>query len=278
VRFEFTHDPQEFVAWARPFLERHLECNVMATVTQSVLDGFYHSSEPVFAYGLDDSNQVCFGALRTPPSFMLASELDPADAPALIDSWLDVDPDVPGVSSLRDTARAIGAAWASSTGGETSCRMQEGLHRLVELTDPPRPAPGNLRLPQEGEIDLLMDWTDRFAVETGTEGGDRVEMMVRARLANDALMLWEDGVPVCMVGMAGPAAGVARLGPVYTPPDRRGRGYAATAVAAFSRHALARGVRTCILYTDLANTTSNRIYASVGYRRFADWEERAFTR
>jgi predicted GNAT family acetyltransferase len=31
-----------------------------------------------------------------------------------------------------------------------------------------------------------------------------------------------------------------------------------------------------VLFTDLANRTSNKIYAEVGYRRFADWEEHAF--
>jgi predicted GNAT family acetyltransferase len=31
-----------------------------------------------------------------------------------------------------------------------------------------------------------------------------------------------------------------------------------------------------MLYTDLNNPTSNRIYADVGYRRIAEWEERVF--
>jgi uncharacterized protein len=69
-----------------------------------------------------------------------------------------------------------------------------------------------------------------------------------------------------------------RVGPVYTPPEARGRGYASSAVAAVSRHALATGSHTCMLYTDVANPTSNKIYADVGYRRIADWEERVFTR
>jgi predicted GNAT family acetyltransferase len=31
-----------------------------------------------------------------------------------------------------------------------------------------------------------------------------------------------------------------------------------------------------MLFTDLENPTSNKIYAEVGYRRIADWEEHAF--
>jgi predicted GNAT family acetyltransferase len=33
-----------------------------------------------------------------------------------------------------------------------------------------------------------------------------------------------------------------------------------------------------MLFTDLANPTSNKIYAEIGYRRVADWEEHAFVR
>jgi hypothetical protein len=40
--------------------------------------------------------------------------------------------------------------------------------------------------------------------------------------------------------------------------------------------ALAAGARQCMLFTDLANPTSNQIYAAVGYRRCGDWEEYAF--
>jgi predicted GNAT family acetyltransferase len=31
-----------------------------------------------------------------------------------------------------------------------------------------------------------------------------------------------------------------------------------------------------MLFTDLANPTSNKIYAEVGYERFGDWEEHEF--
>ncbi len=37
-----------------------------------------------------------------------------------------------------------------------------------------------------------------------------------------------------------------------------------------------RWARSCMLYTDLANPTSNKIYAEIGYRRVGDWEEHEF--
>jgi predicted GNAT family acetyltransferase len=63
---------------------------------------------------------------------------------------------------------------------------------------------------------------------------------------------------------------------VYTPPGRRGRGYATALVAALSAELLAAGRRFCFLYTDLANPTSNRIYQRIGYERVCDSAEIRF--
>ena len=59
------------------------------------------------------------------------------------------------------------------------------------------------------------------------------------------------------------------IGPVFTPPELRGHGYATTAVADLTRSLLAAGHRVC-LFTDQANPTSNAIYAGLGYRPVVD--------
>ncbi len=61
-----------------------------------------------------------------------------------------------------------------------------------------------------------------------------------------------------------------RVGPVYTPPELRGRGYASAITAAATQRILASGRRFCFLYTDLANPTSNSIYQQIGYRPVTD--------
>jgi predicted GNAT family acetyltransferase len=70
---------------------------------------------------------------------------------------------------------------------------------------------------------------------------------------------------------------MARINAVYTPPDRRGNGYASACVAAASRHAQTALASTCMLYTDLANPTSNKIYQALGYRAVADVQEWVFS-
>ena len=89
--------------------------------------------------------------------------------------------------------------------------------------------------------------------------------------------LWEDaGAPVSLAGFSGRTPTGIRIGPVYTPPEHRRRGYASTLVADLSAWLLDQGHRACFLYTDLANPTSNRIYVEIGYERVCDAMEFSF--
>ena len=110
-----------------------------------VLERVYSPLAPRFAYGLDASGETVFAALRTPPWFQLASQIDAHDAGPFVERWLEDDPELPGVGAPSATARAIAAAWSARTGRPTRCRMKEALHALDEVRDPLRPALGELR-------------------------------------------------------------------------------------------------------------------------------------
>ena len=276
MRFVLTRDRDEFAKHARGFLEARIERNVLATVLADVLESVHPPHQCWFAYGLDTNGRTDFAALRTPPWSMLASEIEPPDARRLIECWLDHDPGLPGVSGPSASAHAIAGAWSQTTGRTSRCRMREALQVLEEVRGPSRPASGKLRVAGADERELLASWMGEFGREAGVVGADQAERMVDARLGQRRLFVWDDGGPVSMLGVSSPVAGAVRIGPVYTPPDRRRRGYATSAVAAASRQALERGASRCLLYTDLANPTSNKIYAEVGYRCVADWEDHAF--
>jgi predicted GNAT family acetyltransferase len=114
--------------------------------------------------------------------------------------------------------------------------------------------------------------TDPHAMETFS----REDMLVR--IDAGVIWLWEDerGEVVHLTGANLPAYGVARIGPVYTPTEHRGRGYASAAVAEISRQHLDRGIRCC-LFTDQANPVSNRIYEALGYRPVVDMVNQVIT-
>ena len=103
---------------------------------------------------------------------------------------------------------------------------------------------------------------------------------MESRLAStdDAgLWFWEDGGrPVSVSGYGGATPNGMRIGPVYTPPELRGRGYATTLVAEQSRWLLNTGRTLCFLYADLENPTSNALYRRIGYRMIAEAGEVRF--
>ena len=269
-----TRDAAAFADRAWDFLQARIECNILATVLTAVRAGTLPRRGELFACVLDGSGRVRGAALRTPPRPMLCSPLEPDAADALIEAWVAEDPGLDGVNSVAPTARALATAWARRTGGQTETQMQMAMHVLESVTDPPHPARGRLAPVGAAQLETLIEWWRAFSVEADV-GGD-VESaagVARARMDAGGAFFWEyEGRPVSLVAFNPAVAGVARVGPVYTPPPERGRGYAGSAVAALSRHALTEGARRCALFTDLANPTSNKIYAEVGYRRLCDWE------
>jgi RimJ/RimL family protein N-acetyltransferase len=271
VRFVLTRDAEEFAARTEPLLSERIECNVLATTLMRVRASGY-SDAPFFAYGLASTGEVVFAALRTPPFPLLAGPLSDG-AGEFVEMWLTEDPEISRVTSVAETARTIATAWARRTGGSTRTTMHEAMHVLEEVRDPPRPAPGALRVAQPQDRELLVGWTEEFVHETGIVGAGQASAMVDGSMRRQGLLVWEDGEPVSMLGVNPAVARVARIGPVYTPPSHRRRGYAGSAVAAASRRALGTVADRCMLFTDLANPTSNKIYAEVGYRRTGDWEE-----
>lgn len=135
---------------------------------------------------------------------------------------------------------------------------------------------------------LVGEWFRAFIAEAHPDGGPadadadaRLERALDARMSgagtSSGVTLWEHaGEVVSLAGVGGETPNGIRIGPVYTPPEHRGHGYASALTAAVSAQQLAAGRRFCFLYTDLANPTSNKIYRAIGYERVCDSAEIAF--
>src|SRR5207248_137583 len=130
----------------------------------------YPRPENLFAVVEDQGSEVVAAALRLPPRRMLTSAMDDAAARALMQAWLEADPDVPGISSPSSVARAAAEVWEGSTGGRSKIVMAEGLHTLERVVGPARPARGALRPATAADRDLLIGWIDEFQREAGLDG------------------------------------------------------------------------------------------------------------
>jgi uncharacterized protein len=227
--------------------------------------------------------RVVGAAVRTPPhNVVLARPSDDRALAALAESI--EDDDVPGVVGAIPEIDPFAAALAERLDAELETRFEQGVYALRTVVPAPE-RPGSMRPAVQADRPLLLEWIEAFTAEVlhGSIADDRgrQERSVDARLAGgDAgFALWEvDGRPVSLVGFGGPTPNGIRIGPVYTPPEDRGHGYASALTAEVSAAQLARGRRFCFLYTDLANPTSNAIYMRIGYERVCDSRELALVR
>jgi GNAT superfamily N-acetyltransferase len=170
-----------------------------------------------------------------------------------------------------DTAH-FAAAWRRLTGAGLSPEHREGLYDIRQPPPVPDGISGSGRTAREADVPGLGVWMAEFLNEIHEDANlGSPEAAIRRRMRFGWKFIWEDGGNlVSMAGVTQPAAGVSRVGAVYTPPRFRGRGYGSAVVAVATRQAFAAGADACMLYTDLDNPTSNKIYQALGYRRIGD--------
>jgi GNAT superfamily N-acetyltransferase len=273
VRVVNVESPVEWLERAAPLLladeARH---NLILGIAGTLRD--HLELYPDFGLWLVEDAGSVVGALRTRPYNLVLGPASDAAAELLARA---VDDELPGVVGSRPEVDRFVAA----TGRRAEPRFRQGIYALREVI-PPRPAPGAPRLATMADRELLIPWWHDFSVEAlGDSDPDRERLVrsvdYRLATADGGVALWMDGGrPVCAVGFGSPTPSGIRIGPVYTPPEHRGRGYASALTAHVSAEQLAAGRRFCFLYTDLANPTSNKIYVAIGYERVADSVEYAF--
>ncbi|HZR52683.1 MAG TPA: GNAT family N-acetyltransferase [Streptosporangiaceae bacterium] len=269
-----TRAAGEFLAAAEEFLHADRARNtVLLTVTETlrVTGSGGGTDRPLMGWWRSQDGDVAAAFLHTPPFPVLLSAMTTAAATALAGQLAAAGRPLPGVNGAERNATAFADVWRDRHAG-TDVRVQRRmrLFRLGELTWPdPRPA-GQPRLATAQDRELLIDWFDGFTADVEEPAIDHGPA-VDERLSYDGLTLWEaDGRPVSLAGVTRTVAGMVRVGPVYTPPEHRGRGYGGGATAAVSQAALDAGASDVLLYTDLANPTSNALYQRLGYRSVED--------
>lgn len=272
-------DVAAFAPIASRFLAAQpIEGNVIASAVQAVVDGRLRYDDPLWLVAYDADSQVIGVATHTPPYPValprVSATVASAVAAAVADLAVEGRRDVTSVNAPVDAADAFAERWRQLTEVRLHLRHEMRSYRLDAVV-PPAGVAGEPRLAGPEDRELVRRWTLDFCADVDLPE-DGAVAGVEARMGAGGLWLWtEGGTPVSMAGVLPAAAGVSRVGPVYTPPEHRGHGFGSAVTARASRAALDRGARLCMLFTDLANPTSNAIYQRIGYRAVTDWREYA---
>jgi predicted GNAT family acetyltransferase len=270
----------EFVEHAGEYLaEREAEHNLILGLSSRLRRDPLLFGEPPYLAVVEEGGRVVAAALRTPPHNLVLSELD--DEAALEPLTADVRSvfeTLPGAIGPTEAVARFAELWQATTGGRGRRTLAERIFR-AEHVDSPQGVAGRMRPYAPPDRELALRWLDAFVAEALPEDHpEPMEGALERRLGEPegGFVVWEDDDPVCLAGFGGPTPNGIRIGPVYTPPDLRGRGYGSALTAALTQQLLDEGRRFCFLFTDLANPTSNSIYQRIGYRPVADVDQWSF--
>ena len=269
----------EFLQCAEATLLAHEAANsLILGIASRLRDGYSYGNESPFLACVEADGEIIAMAIRTPPyNLLLREETNTSEGIDLIvDHLLDAGARLPGVHAERSSAEQFAAAWSHAAGWDHELAMNQRLYHLTEGTAPSG-VPGRLRLAGAGDAEHLIPWVEAFAREAvgGAPHSDPVGLVERLTQAS-TLAVWDDNGAASMAAVSRPTPNGISLSLVYTPPERRGHGYASACVSRFSQQQLDGGKRFCTLFADLANRTSNVLYQRIGYRPLADFVEIRF--
>lgn len=267
VRFHDT--PAEFAAAAREVTSRSPASEAFVAAWCAGLERHPPSPGVPLLFATANFGDERALAMQHGPNPVLLEASDPGAAAEIARALVARRWDVPGVLGGEPACEAFAAVWCASKGTRpvVHARLR---HHLLERVEATADAPGAMRPATRDDFDWLIEALAAFEAEARIppppQGAAR---LVSERLADDRFRIWDDGGPVSFCG-ANPVGDAARIGPVWTPRALRRRGYATALVAHASRERLARGAARLFLVTDIANPTSNAIYARIGYRPLAE--------
>lgn len=264
-----TSIPAHFLRLASDFLAMHEAQSSLVLGLVGAIDSG-RVTDPLFAVFQREGATTGVAALANPNKLVLAGSAQ-SGLRQLVDRLHQDGRKFPGFVGPLDTADAFAAEWNARAESRFYPHMQMGLYELSQPARLDRRASGQFRKARQLERETLVRWCEAFGVETRMPGTpDQNAKLIHQMLEDGRLYVWEDGGRiVSMAGWAGPTATGCRINEVYTPPELRGRGYAASCVAELVRHLFFCGRSRCFLFTDLENETSNRLYQRLGFKQLA---------
>ena len=275
-----TKDPREFADLASAFTASDpLSTNVIGVWVAGVIDGTHPQGDHDVWITILDQDRVVGVAMHTPPFPPFLSRMPATAASELAEYLHAAGHRVHGVNGEVTTTTAFADTWTAGTCCRSSVQVSMRSYQLGTLSVPIGVS-GGARTGGTDDTYVVREWFVSFHDEaTPHEPGEHMTLAADQRLVAGQITLWiDEGRAVSMAGHSVPANGVARIGPVYTPPGHRRNGYGAAVTAAASLAALDEGADHVVLYTDLANPTSNSIYQNISYVADHDAQRLRFER
>jgi predicted GNAT family acetyltransferase len=273
-------DAAAFLAVAEaPLLKDEAKNNLILSIAERVGVGTQFGEQAPLFLTVDDGGTMIAAAMRTPPFNVIVHCEDGHHAAleGLVDHLLKLDPELPGANGEAAVVSAFSQIWSAKKGVSAKKAMSQRVYALREVLRP-EGVLGAMRWATRGDLEIVIKWIGAFHDEAVPDNPKVSAQKIAERfITSGKLAIWDRDGPVSVAGSSRGTKNSATVSFVYTPPEHRGNGYASACVAALSQVLLDEGNRFCILFTDLSNPTSNKIYQNIGYRTIADFAMYTFT-
>jgi predicted GNAT family acetyltransferase len=274
MNFKIYKQAQDFEKKAKPFLlENEDVYSLFYGVLQGIKEGRYDN--PIMVTIENEGRTVALFQM-TPPHPLNIVIIDETKSDAILtfaaDEFSQRGIHIPSAVGLKSVIYSFAEKWKELTRCNTKLLMDQGLYRLDEVDQSLDVSPGSWRYARKDEATLIEKWYHAFNKDAGlpVASNHEIQEKVAQFLEGQEVFFWEDGDKVVsMMKKARPSEHGVTVSFVFTPHEERKKGYARTLVTAGSQELL-KTYDFCVLYTDMLNPTSNKIYQEIGYRKIAD--------
>ncbi|MHA1521548.1 MAG: GNAT family N-acetyltransferase [Promethearchaeota archaeon] len=285
MEIRIFEDITEYYDLVSPFLMQNEAKNNLMLALLNGLRGnpLKYGNLPILIAFLDNNSDndnekesgtknVVFAGMRTPPHNQILAFTDNLSYVEIFASFIhEQNQKIPGVLGFKEGAKKCAQKWKELTQIPFHLDMHERIYELLEVN--PRTL-GNHEFRQVtiSELDLIVKWSRAMQLEAvGRKLEEDDETMKAELLKNDVWKTFyvlseskSNGL-LTMAKKSGTTPTGQIVNYVYTPPELRRNGYATECVAKLSQMILDEGKLRCLLFTDLDNPTSNKIYQNIGY-------------
>lgn len=178
-----------------------------------------------------------------------------------------------GVLGPRDEAELFVKIWKNLTGQNFRLGMGQKIYQINQVHFP-KPMDGEMKVASLNELDTVFSWIKAFAEESlpaDPRADEQWMTYAQNVIQKQGVHLWCVQNRIVSMASAGrPTQNGISISGVYTPPKDRKKGFASCLVANVSQKYLFSGKKFCILYTDILNSTSNKIYQELGYQEICE--------
>lgn len=280
VKVQTYENPNAFLELfqSRPFRDEAGNSQVIGIAERLSLCRDQSEDKPTYVAAMSDDDRLGGVAVLGVRGHLILGDASESALEAIITHFVVNHIDCKSVGALPHNASRFVKAWNEQTGCTANVAMNLRRYCCHEVVWP-RDCSGHWREATWNEFERAVAWR-RDLMREAWNDDEQIETArryVTSALDEGRVSVWEDGLPVSTVIRSRDTLDAGGISGVFTPRNFRGRGYASNLTAAITHWLLTeRKKKSCNLFTDLANPTSNRIYTHVGYKPMEDWQHWRF--